>query len=244
MVSTRPQVHVVNRLSRQDRRRRFLDWNGAHPVDWHFHIAAEPADLGPDDHPAGCDAAVAATALSHRRQWRECVAQGRPRLVFEDDSCLRHGAAPVLAAAAAALDHADLIFFGCNSDAEVMIEMPDRLLAHVTLGGGPRGQPGYFERYAHAAAVLPMPPLYRTHLCWGLLAYAVSPQGAAKLLAACFPLRPVSVELFRHRRRVEGHAVDMAVNAAMQRGEISALLCFPPVVLGPNGDSDLDERKV
>lgn len=238
-----PVVHVINRASRDDRRRRFLDWNSAHPVRWRFDVAAEPEDLGDADLPVGCEPRVAATALSHRRQWQACVDEASPRLVFEDDACLRHAAAPVLAAAGAALDHADLIFFGCNSDAEAMIEMPDRLLAHVTFGGGPRGQPGYFDRYAHAAAAMPMPPLYRTHLCWGLLAYAVSPQGAAKLLAACFPLRPASVELFRDRRRVEGHAVDMAVNAAMQRGDLSALLCFPPVVLGPNSDSDLDRRK-
>jgi len=238
-VTGRPLVHVVNRASRQDRRRRFLDWNSAHPVHWRFHVAVEPEDLTPQDCPEGCDPRVAATAASHRRQWQACVDEGRWRLVFEDDACLRHGAALILTAMSKALEHADLVFLGCNTDGEALIEMPDRLLAHVTFGGGP----GDFDRYAQAAAPMPPPPLVRTHLCWGLLAYAISPQGAAKLLDQCFPLQSVSVELVRNRQRVEGFAVDMAVNAALQRGAVSALLCFPPVVLGPNGDSDLDARK-
>lgn len=216
-----------------------MDWNSAHPAQWRFHDAAEPEDLAPGDCPEGCDPRVAATAVSHRRQWQACVDEGASRLVFEDDACLRHGAVPALAAIPKALAHADLIFLGCNTDAQALIEMPDRLLAHVTFGGGPDD----FDRYAQAATPMPPPPLYRTYLCWGLLAYAVSPQGAAKLLNQCFPLRTVSVEMVRDRHRVEGFAVDMAVNAALQRGAVSALLCFPPVVLGPNGDSDLDPRK-
>ncbi|WP_291720470.1 glycosyltransferase family 25 protein [Magnetospirillum sp. 64-120] len=243
-MTTRPVVHVINRASRDDRRQRFLGWNSHHPVNWRFQAAAEPEDLADGDLPPGCDPRVAATALSHRRQWQACVDDNGARLVFEDDACLRHGAAPILTAVRQALVHADMVFLGCNADADAMIEMPDRLLAHVTFGGGPRGQAGYFDHYAQAAAAMPPPPLYRTHLCWGLLAYAVSPRGAAKLLAECFPLRPVTVELFRERKRVEGCAVDMAVNAALQRGAVAALLCFPPVVLGPNGDSDLDPRKV
>ena len=246
---TAPLVgHVVNRVGRDDRRRRFLGWNGGHGVDWRWQAAVEPdqvdrSDLGVFAPGLECPAPVAATALSHRRQWQACVDEGMPRLVFEDDACLRHGGAVVLDKALKGLTVADLVLFGCNTDADLVVELPDRLFAQVGFGNAAHAQPGYFDAFSSLCPQLPPPPMYRSYLLWGLLAYAVSPAGAARLLRECFPLRQAEVDLFRDGRRRSGAALDFQLNAALQRGAITALLCFPPVVVGPNGDSDLDERK-
>ncbi|AVM73126.1 Glycosyltransferase family 25 (LPS biosynthesis protein) [Magnetospirillum gryphiswaldense MSR-1] len=241
MVGTVLSGHVINLRRRADRKARFLEWNGGHAVHWVWHDAVEPDQVDRADRAvvgADIDASDAeiATALSHRRQWLACVDSGQPRLIFEDDCCLRHGAEATLAAA---LAESDMVFLGCNADAAVVLELPDRLFAHVTYGNTAHGQPGYFDHFAHQAPPVPPPHLHRTYLIWGLLAYALSPAGAAKLLAECFPLRRQSVALFQQGRTVQSCAVDAMVNAALQRGSVRALACFPPVAAGPNGDSDL-----
>lgn len=249
MVSPRLTAHVIHLRRRTDRKTRFLRWNSGHAVDWHWHDATETNAV--DRHQAGLlvspdldvDDAIIATALSHRRQWQECVDHGAPRLIFEDDACARHGFEPLVANGLAALSAADLIFFGCNTDAAVMLELPDRLFSHVVFGNTAHASPGYFDAFARAAPPCPPPHLYQTYLTWGLLAYAVSPAGAAKLLRECFPLRPASVDLFQQSRKVESMAIDGMLNAALQRGAVRALTCFPPLVIGPNADSDLDARK-
>lgn len=241
--------HVISRTSREDRRRRFLGWNGGHPVTWRWHDAVEPEQVNRDDGAlfvAGldCAAGVAATALSHRRQWLACVEEGGPRLVFEDDACLRRDGAAEIARVMPALQVADLVFLGYNTDSDLMVELPDRLFAKMSFGNQAHRLPGYFDAFAHASRPLFPPVLYRGVLAWGLLGYALSPAGAQKLLRACFPLREVEVDLFAERRRLRGAALDFQVNVALQRGEVTALVCFPPLVAGPNGDSDLDPRKV
>lgn len=189
MVGTVLSGHVINLRRRADRKARFLDWNGGHAVHWVWHDAVEPDQVDRADRAvvgADIDASDAeiATALSHRRQWLACVDSGHPRLIFEDDCCLRHGAEATLAAA---LAEGDMVFLGCNADAAVVLELPDRLFAHVTYGNTAHGQPGYFDHFAHQAPPVPPPHLHRTYLIWGLLAYAVLPTGAEKLLAECFP---------------------------------------------------------
>lgn len=245
MVGTVLSGHVINLRRRADRKARFVDWNGGHAVHWVWHDAVEPDQVDRADRAlveAGIDASDGeiATALSHRRQWLACVDSGQPRLIFEDDCCLRHGAEATLAAA---LAETDMVFLGCNADAAVVLELPDRLFAHVTYGNTAHGQPGYFDHFAHQAPPIPPPHLHRTYLIWGLLAYALSPAGAAKLLAECFPLRRQSIALFQHGRTVQSCAVDAMVNAALQRGSVRALACFPPVAAGPNADSDLNPHK-
>lgn len=242
-------AHIIHRPARTDRKARFLGWNGAHAVAWQWHDAVEAELVDRTDSkilsaPVLDIASVAvATALSHRRQWQDCVASGQPRLIAEDDACFRHGCEPWLANGMTALAAADIIFFGCNTDAATVLALPDRLFVHVAFGNGAQAEPGYFDRYARQAPPSPPPTLYQTYLIWGLLAYAVSPAGAAKLLELCFPLRPVSVDLLENGRKLESCAVDAQINAALQQGSLRALASFPPVVIGPNADSDLDGRK-
>ncbi|MBR9972159.1 glycosyltransferase family 25 protein [Magnetospirillum sulfuroxidans] len=249
MVRSRLTAHVIHLRRREDRKERFLRWNAGHAVEWHWHDAVEAAAVDRQDGELlsspdlAVDDAVIATAMSHRRQWRQCVADDAPRLIFEDDACARHGFEPLLSRGLAGLSAADLIFFGCNTDAELMLELPDRLFSYVVFGNAAHASPGYFDAFAKTAPPCSPPILYQAYLTWGLLAYAVSPAGAAKLLRECFPLRPVTVDLFQHGRKVESMAIDAMLNAAMQRGAVRALTCFPPLVIGPNADSDLDARK-
>lgn len=267
MLSGRLQAHVIHRRSRLDRLERFLRWNAHHPVDWHWHDAVEACEVDRNDQTVMAapdldlrDTAIAA-ALSHRRQWQACVEDATARLVFEDDACARNGFAPLVAkvmsaltaegamtalpsvGAMSALMAVDMIYFGYNLDGAVLLELPDKMFSRVQFGDMAMAGPAYFDAYARTAPMVSPPALYRGYLNWGLLAYAVSPAGAAKLLAQCFPLRPVALEMFELGRVHEGLGLDAQVNAALQRQAVIALSCFPPLVIGPNGDSDIDPSK-
>ena len=242
--------YVLNLERRPDRKRQFLDWNGGHGIEFTFVPAVEGRTLEPDTlvqdrlltslphhYPSG----AIGNALSHRGLWQACAASTQPMLIFEDDACLR---TDFVRTAQAALDTAagdwDLFFFGYNTDAAIAVITPEALFGVIVFDDHAKRNPGYFAKFASAPANPQAPYVFNTMRAWGTLGYMVTPSGAARLLDSCFPLSSEDAILLHvEQRTVPPKALDGMINLALQKGLVTAKCCFPPIVTGPNDDSDV-----
>ena len=241
---------VINLERRPDRKRTFLGWNAHHGVDFTFVPAVDGAAISteslvrdglltplPHHYPSG----AIGNALSHRSLWLRCAASDQPMLVFEDDACLRQGFVHTAAAAlATAGDDWDLFFFGYNTDAAIAVVTPEALFGVIVFDDHAKRKPGYFDKFAHAAPPDQPPYVFKTMRVWGTLGYMVTPAGALRLLDSCFPLSSEDAILLHvEQRTVPPKALDGMINLALQRQQVTAKCCFPPIVTGPNDDSDV-----
>lgn len=244
------KAYVLNLDRRPDRRTRFQGWNDHHALDWEWVRALDGRELDraalvaqgllAADHRFYPDGAVG-NALSHRSQWLECVRAATPRLIFEDDACLRLGFAEQVEGLLTQLAHCDLIYFGYNLDASLVVRLPDDLLVSHKFQVLPADGSDRFMKYARGTYPIRQPNLYPVFMAWGILGYAVSPEGAQRLLNACFPLSsapPIRDPLTGRVHRPNG--MDGMINAALQQGTVRALACVPPLVIGPNDQSDVN----
>lgn len=242
--------YVINLERRPDRRQTFLGWNGGHGVEFTFVPAIDGAAVaadslvadgllvaGPHHYPAG----AIGNALSHRALWQRCAESGDSMAVFEDDACLRHDfLRHAEAALAGAGDDWDLFFFGYNTDAAIAVVTPEALFGVIVFDDHAKRKPGYFDKFAHRAPDVPCPYVFKTMRAWGTLGYMVTPAGARHLLDACFPLSSEDAILLHvEGRTVPPKALDGMINLALQKGLVTAKCCFPPLVTGPNDDSDV-----
>jgi len=241
---------VLNLARRPDRRRQFIDWNGGHGIRFDFVDAVDGAgQAGADLVHDGILAADAHTysigaignALSHRRLWLQAAAGAEPMLVFEDDCCLRRGFAQLLdQALAAAGEGWDIFFLGYNTNAAIAVITPEKLFGVVVFDDNALRKPGYFDKFAKGAPDAPPPYVFDTVRAWGTLGYVVTPKGAERLLDACFPLASDrGVTMHVEGRAMLPRALDGMINLALQDGRAAAKCCFPPIVCGPNDDSDV-----
>ncbi len=241
------KAQVLSLARRPDRLNRFMGWNHAHGLDFTIMPAMDGrtlnrADLVAQnllhpDHALFTDGAVGA-ALSHRAQWQACIEEGLPRLILEDDACLRHGFAAHAQGVLAALGQADMVFLGYNTDAPLTLLVDEGMFSAVYFHL-PARDAAAFQRYAHQACALPRPGLFTAALVWGALAYAVTPKGARLLLERCFPLRAVGVHIHAEKRVVQANGIDGLMNWAIQQGGLRAQVCYPPLAIGPNDMSDV-----
>jgi glycosyl transferase, family 25 len=77
----------------------------------------------------------------------------------------------------------------------------------------------------------PVQPM-RLQKAFGLLAYTLSPGGAAKLLKLCFPQRPLKVFIPTTNAYLRNVGVDVSTNAVYR--QVQAFACFPPLAASPN----------
>ena len=107
------------------------------------------------------------------------------------------------------------------------------------MGAHSLGGKGWLDGYSTPGGIAPTSvAVMRPALLWGLLAYAVTPAGACKLLSRCFPLRNHDLSLLDGAGVSRG--IDGSILALVQQGVVKAACCFPPIVLGPNTDSDTE----
>lgn len=178
-------------------------------------------------------------ALSHRRLWEKTVADGKPLLVFEDDVYLREDAAEVFGAALPTLPEWDIILLGYNTDAivEFMVGGDFGFSALPTIKHPTVPQ---IRRYTQSRE--PAHP-FRLRHAFGISAYAVSPAGARKLLARCFPMDNRIIHFKAANNRIAAFSIDAMMNACY--GDINAYAFVAPLAL-PHNDwaaSTVDVRK-
>ncbi|MCX5480419.1 glycosyltransferase family 25 protein [Kaistia geumhonensis] len=240
---------VISLARRVDRRAEFQRWNRGQPLSFSVMTAVD-GDRIDEGKLVACGLlaegernfgkAALANALSHATLWRDCASGREPYFILEDDVCLRgdfwRHAKPLLERHLAA---ADLITLGYNTDSVVALQGSDGVVSAMRFDETAKRRPGYFEAYArlHDAR----PNLMRCIQFWGLLAYVVTPPGAARLLESCLPLSSRdSVPLVGTDRLVRPYGLDSMVNLALSRGRVRACACYPALALGPNSQATSD----
>jgi GR25 family glycosyltransferase involved in LPS biosynthesis len=174
-------------------------------------------------------------ALSHHSAWELCAAGPAPITVAEDDAVLnRHFAARAPALLAGLTPDWDLVLWGWNFDS----------ILHVALLGGLKESVAQFDpsplrERLHAFGELDYPVLpLRLLGAFGTLCYSVSPKGARRLLACCFPLRDGATYVPGLKRRVQHLGIDVVMNGHYR--ELEAYVAFPPLAWSENEQAASD----
>lgn len=174
-------------------------------------------------------------AVSHKRLWEQCAGRSAPLTVAEDDAVFNRGFAAKAPEVLARLPRDwDIIFWGWNFDS----------LLHVALLGGVKEAVMMFDprplgsRVAdfqtHDDSVQPL----RLVNAFGLTAYTVSPAGAQRLLAACFPLANEPIPIPGLNRLLANISLDATMNRHYRA--LRAYACFPPLAWTENDKAASD----
>lgn len=242
------KCHVINLARRSDRRDTFLARNAGRAefvfvdaVDGRDVDRAELIDEGvlAADAEQVTDGAVGC-ALSHRQVWLDCIEAAEPVIVCEDDAVLAHDFSRLAAEAMATAPECDIVWFGYNFDQPLAVHLADGLMGMMQVSDQNTADPRWLAAYAAQPGVAPArTTVVRPALVWGLLAYAVTPAGALRLLSKCYPLRNHALRL---PPDLASRGIDGSILALMQDGEIAGGCCLPPIAVGPNSDSDTESR--
>jgi GR25 family glycosyltransferase involved in LPS biosynthesis len=242
-------LHVISLPARADRRTQFMVWNARPGVEIAFADAVVGASLERGDLIARALLAPDAThftpgalgnALSHHNLWLNAVGAGAPVFICEDDAWLRADfAAHAISAIAQIPTDWDILFLGYNTNAIVAVESRDGLKTLLHFDESAKRNADYFEAFARVNAPAPTP--LHCFQAWGTLAYAISPQGAAKLLRLCFPLSGAAdIVMFGQNRTLKPYTLDGMINVALQREPVSAYCVFPPLAVSANDAASSD----
>jgi GR25 family glycosyltransferase involved in LPS biosynthesis len=243
-----PDAYVINLARTPKRLAAFLKQNSGCGIDFQRFEAADGALIGDEEAvrlnliKRGTKWRTAATigvALSHRNLWEATIAEGRPRLVFEDDVFIRDDFRPVFATAVSGLAGWDIILLGYNTDALVEFNVAGDfdLSGLFTVRHPDSAQLASFVRSRNPAG------LFRLRHAFGISGYAISPAGAKKLIARCFPMDNRLIEFKATNHRFNSSSIDCMMNVFYR--DIDAYAFVGPLVLPLNDwqTSTVDKRK-
>jgi glycosyl transferase family 25 len=167
-------------------------------------------------------------ALSHHALWQQTIALGEKLTVAEDDAIFREDFATARAELLDSLQPGwDMVLWGWNFDSILQLRV---------LPGMPSAMA--FDQQAMLAALpgfaftTARPQAFRLDIAFGLPAYTISPGGAKKLTARCFPLTDFTRNVPLLPQPIRNEGVDVALSQAYPLTDSYA--CFPPLALSPN----------
>ena len=170
-------------------------------------------------------------ALSHRNLWDKAIADGKPLIVFEDDAYVREDLKTAFAANLAGIGEWDIILLGFNTDSILeIVMMTEFVFSGLFVLRYPTAE--QLRRFAVTRAPN---ALFRLRNAFGICGYAISPAGAAKLRASCFPMDNRMLEFPHTNRRFPAYSIDGMMNAFYSG--LKAYVSLPPLVLPPNDKS-------
>lgn len=233
-----PDAYVINLARTPERLATFYRQNGGTGIDFRRFEAsdgraiseAEAIDRGLIKRGTKWNSpGTIGVAQTHRRLWEATVAEGRPRIVFEDDVFIREDARDVYVRQVANLKAWDIILLGYNTDALVEFIMAGDF-AMSALFAEKRPDRAQLERFARDRGG--PSALFRLRHAFGISGYAISPSGAAKLLARCFPMDNRPLIFKAAKNRFNAFSIDGMMNDVY--GDIDAYAFIGPLVLPHN----------
>lgn len=122
----------------------------------------------------------------------------------------------------------DIVLWGWNFDHFISLKFMEGVSpANVTCDQDQmRSAVGTFQALRDA------PHLLRLGMCWGIPAYTISPGGASRLQAACFPLENFETMIPITGKASPNNGIDIAMNRAY--ATLQAYVSFPPLVVTRN----------
>lgn len=182
-------------------------------------------------------------ALSHAALWDEAIRHGEPITICEDDAIFNAHFDGAAAKVIATLPPDwDIIAWGWNFDLFIVFEMLPGVSSSLSQFEQQRMRDG-------AAAFRTQevdPRAFRLSWAFGTPGYAVSPKGAAVLKERLLPYRftmipyPEGVRAAPYSMYHAALSVDCALNRVYR--DINAFVCFPPLVITKNQDTDVQTR--
>lgn len=230
------EIHVINLPQAKERKKTFLDLN---QVDGVKHVFADGIDSkslnfeelkrqnlikpGTVFRTPGC-------GLAHRNLWLKSVQTYKPIIVCEDDAVLRKDFHDQFIMCMKALPHDwGFLLLGCNFDALLKIE----IIAGVESFTGrfsnkklEQSELHWFQNLNTPITALPL------RNAFGTPGYALSPTGAAFLLANVFPLHNRKIKLPMQKKPFMACSIDAIMNGLYD--QMKAFVCLPPMIITPN----------
>jgi len=168
-------------------------------------------------------------ALSHLTLWQEAAETERVLTVLEDDAIVRADFAEASAAFIAALpEDWDLVVWAWNFDSILSLNVMPGVSPAVML----------FDQNALRAgldtfrASTGMPAALRLDKCFGTPAYSISPRGARRFMAGCFPLSNFRLFFPVLNGELPNNGIDIAMNRIY--ASTNSYCAFPPLAATPN----------
>jgi GR25 family glycosyltransferase involved in LPS biosynthesis len=168
-------------------------------------------------------------ALSHFTLWEKAAADGTLVTVCEDDAVFNRGFQRRAAGLLDSLPEGwDIVLWGWNFDSVLIVDA----LPGVSESLIQADQASLRSQLDRFQALDFEPRALRLLNAFGMLCYSVTPAGAQKLLAACWPIRPMTVAVPGLTAPLPNYGFDVMCNAAYRR--LNAYVAFPPLVVSPN----------
>lgn len=160
-------------------------------------------------------------AMSHKKLWEICVGLNQPITVIEDDAYLNKNFLDIAERNTKVNDGWDIIYWGCNLDQNIGIEMIPRItMSEIRTDSKLVCQ--HIDKFRDAEFPV---TFYRCAFAIGLVCYSVSPKGAKHLLEHCFPVRD-------YDRPYLNFGIDHSVLEELPA--INGYIVIPPLALTKN----------
>jgi GR25 family glycosyltransferase involved in LPS biosynthesis len=228
-------IKVISLSRSVDRRKNFTK-NNSH-LDYEFFDAIDGRSLtdstieqsGMFESGLNYSPGAYGCAMSHMKLWDECLTEGAPLLIAEDDAIFRHDFQNAHDRLMKMLpDDWDFILWGWNFDAWLQLDlMPDIASTAIKFD-----QEDLRKNLTAFQQSTERPRAFRLKKAWGLPAYTVSPKGARKFRSSCTPLRSVQIPFDFSPDSLGNTGIDCQINLIYP--ETLSYAAFPPLVATPN----------
>lgn len=171
------------------------------------------------------------TALSHLSLWRDCAAAQTPFHICEDDAVFRADFDAVATSLLDDLPTWDLVLWAFNLDWPVM--MSDAGIGTFVVQCTSQ-EPSALSDSFRLSATRPL--LFKLHSAAALVAYSISPQGAARMLAACLPIGAAQAP-YAANPALGWRNSGLDVEMSRHYPTLDAFVSMPPLAMAPNDQS-------
>ncbi len=175
--------------------------------------------------------------MSHVMLWRQCISDGVPYHIAEDDALLHPDFMDRALAMLASLGLWDICYWGWNFDWPVRVNLSSTVRNVVMMfdQDDMRRQIQLFRRSEMS------PALVRLDSCAGIACYSISPRGAANLLERCLPVGMTPATAVAKPNTIwENTALD--VEMSRHHAGLLSFACLPPLAFVLNNNSTYAER--
>ncbi len=168
-------------------------------------------------------------ALSHLQLWQEAIARNENLTIAEDDAIFRLDFEAQCARCLRELaSDWDVILRGWNFDSILSVKAMPEVSPSVMVFD----QDQLRQNIEGFKNMTGKPHLLRLDKCFGIPAYSISPAGARKFIANCFPLTNFSLFFPLINRNIGNNGIDIAMNRIY--GSVEAFVTFPPLAVTRN----------